>query len=494
MLSSRGLGFLVVAFALACETEPPTVVDPRGPGFASAKNAALVVVDVSRDTTAQNETPVAVNPHNGANLLTGANDWNYNDGCAYNVSFDGGRTWSPTLPNGFIPGITKFTNDPAVPGTGAYDAGGDPYVAFGSDGTAYFSCQAFNFTSPYEIALYVNRSTDGGRTWSDTPARVTAWNGNGKAKGSNGQFPDHESMTVDNSPASPFRGSVYVTWVQFDGLHGTHSPVQVAVSRDGARSFSAPVKVTAGPIRNNQDARIVIGPDGTLYLTFDNGIQGGKGTANYVAVSSDGGASWSAPAQFAMYNNPVCLFPPSCFNIPGNPFRGPGSYPAPAFDAARNRLDVVYSDIDVDGRAKVFFTSAPASGAGDQLQWSAPTVVAPGTGDRFAAELSASLNGRLDLMFDDRSYSGNTLADITYATSADGGRTWTATRVTGGGFDPGSYGVPCGSCADGIRPFIGDYNGIASLGDRAVMTWTGVAPKTGTANDNLEIFFAGVAP
>ena len=73
---------------------------------------------------------------------------------------------------------------------------------------------------------------------------MSAWNGNGKAKGSNGQFPDHESMAVDQSRGSPFYGSVYVTWVQFDGLQGTHSPVQVTFSRDGGRSFSTPVKVT----------------------------------------------------------------------------------------------------------------------------------------------------------------------------------------------------------------------------------------------------------
>src|SRR5437879_7304429 len=103
-------------------------------------------------------------------------------------------------------------------------------------------------------------------------------------------------MAVDNNGGSPFYGSVYVTWVQFNGF-GTHSPVQVAYSRDGARTFSTPVQVTKGPIRNNQDARIAIGPDGTLYLTFDNGIQGGKGTANYVAVSQDGGATWTPPSS-----------------------------------------------------------------------------------------------------------------------------------------------------------------------------------------------------
>ena len=82
------------------------------------------VVDVSNDQTSQNETPIAVNPTNPLNLITGANDWNYNDGCAVNASFDGGKSWTPTLPSGFLPGVTKYTNDPNVPGAGAYDAGG----------------------------------------------------------------------------------------------------------------------------------------------------------------------------------------------------------------------------------------------------------------------------------------------------------------------------------------------------------------------------------
>lgn len=483
-----------VGLCLAACTESPAPTAIR-PSFANRSNGPSVsTVDVSRDTTAQNETPMAANPTDASNLLTAANDWNYNDGVAYNVSFDGGKTWSATLPNGFIPGLTRYTNDPSVPGTGPYDAAGDPYVAYGPDGTAYLATQAFNFfTPPYQIALYVSRSTDGGLTWSAHPVQVSVWpNKNGKTKGSNGQFPDHESMTVDNNAGSPFYGSVYVTWVQFNG--NSHSPVQVAYSRDGAVTFSAPVQLTKGPIRNNQDARIAIAPDGTLFLTFDNGIQGGKGTANYVSVSHDGGVTWSAPAQFSVYTNAVCIFPPYCFNLTGGAFRGPGSYPAPAFDPVRNRIAVAYSDIDTDGRAKAFLTSAPADQATNPAAWSVPSVIAAGAGDRFGVELSAAADGRLDVMFDDRSYSGNTLVDVTHASSTDGGATWSATRVSKSGFDPSQYGVPCGSCAGGIRPFLGDYNGIASVGDHAVMAWTGVAPKTGTANDNLEIFFGSVTP
>ena len=72
--------------------------------------------------------------------------------------------------------------------------------------------------------------------------------------------------------------------------------------------------------------------------------------------------------------------------------------------------------------------------------------------------------------------------------------TWSSTRVSTSGFDPGLYGVPCGSCVNGIRPFIGDYNGIASLPAQAVMTWTGLGPQFGFLNDNLEIFFGSVTP
>jgi len=442
------------------------------------------VVDVSRDQTSQNETPLAVNPRNTQNLITGNNDWNYNDGCGVNTSFDGGKTWTPTLPNGFLPGITKFTNDPNVPGTGAYDAGGDPAIAFAPDGTAYYVCQAFNFTPPYQIALLLNRSTDGGLTWQTHGlTQVSTWNGNGKSKGSNGQFPDHESIHVDTSPSSPYVGTIYVTWAQFNGK-GTHSPVYVAVSRDGGRTFSTPAAVTAGSIRNNQDQRIVTAPNGDAYLTFDNGVQGGKGTVLYAAKSTDGGSSWSAPVQFAALENPVCVFPPNCFDISGGQFRAGGSYPSPAFDPVRNRLDVAIPDIRGTYAQIYLYSLRP------DLTLAGQTTVPTGLGDRFENELTIAPNGRIDLSFYDRGYSGNRLVDLTYTTSSDGGQTWRTARVTPEGFDPSTWGVPSSS-PTGFRPFIGDYNGQISTNQGVGMTWTGFAPPQPF---NLEVDYASATP
>jgi hypothetical protein len=481
----------VAALSISACTKPddagPTAARAPVPAALTVTGGPVTVVNVSDDTTAQNETPIAVNPRNAQNLLTGSNDWNYNDGCGVNASFDGGRSWTKTLPSGFLPGVTRFTNDPSVPGTGSYDFGGDPAVAFGPDGTAYFACFGYQAASPFGVVLLLSRSTDGGKTWLAGGAAqpltlVTSFTGNGKARGSTGQFPDHDAIHVARD------GTIYLTWAQFNGL-GSHSPVYVATSTNGGLSFTAPVAVTSGSVRSDQDQRIVTDPrTGTAYLTFDNSIQGGKGTAMYVSTSTDRGATWSAPIQLGTFQNPVCLFPPYCFSISGGQFRGPGSYPAPAFDPTRNRLYVAYTDI-INGRAQVLVTYANVS---DLSTWSAPQVVAPGAGDRINVEMSIEPgSGRIDMMANDRSWSGNTLFDVTYFESRDGGATWSVRRVTRSSWDPSQYGVPDGS---GIRPFIGDYDGIVSLPTAVGMTWTGPGRTYGVLPTNLEVYFGGLTP
>jgi hypothetical protein len=307
--------------------------------------------------------------------------------------------------------------------------------------------------------------------------QVSTRTGKGVSKGSNGQFADHESIHVD-----PTNGWIYVAWAQFNGL-GTHSPVNVAISRDGGDSFKV-TQVTAGTVRNNQDQRVVTDRAGNAYLTFDNGLQGGKGTALFVSKLTHGGDSWSVPYRFASLTDAVCLFPPSCFTISGGEFRAGGSYPVPAFDPANNRLYVAYAD-HKGSYAQMYIQSAPVA---DLTSWTAPKAIASGAGDQFQGEISIAANGRIDASFYDRRYTGNTLVDLTYASSSDAGASWDSVRVTSEGFDPSQWGVPSGST---FRPFIGDYNGIASTATSAHLTWTGVsAPQP----FNLDIYYATVTP
>src|SRR5207237_8982303 len=127
----------------------------------------------------------------------------------------------------------------------------------------------------------------------------------------------HDPLPHQQSTHVAHDGTIYVPWQHFDGF-SSHSPIFIGVSKDGGASFAAPVKVTSGSVHSDQDARVVTDPvTGYAYLTFDNSIQGGKGTAMFVSVSKDRGASWSAPVRLATFQHPVCVFTPYCFHILG---------------------------------------------------------------------------------------------------------------------------------------------------------------------------------
>src|SRR5207244_1350812 len=98
-------------------------------------------------------------------------------------------------PTALAPAFATRARGPAVA------AGGDPAGARGSDGTAYSVWQGFDFTSPFQMNLLLSRSTDGGRSWlkggtAEPLTVIASWNGNGKTKGSNGQFTDHEALWI----------------------------------------------------------------------------------------------------------------------------------------------------------------------------------------------------------------------------------------------------------------------------------------------------------
>src|SRR5258708_23740922 len=112
MRSSTALSSALYAGLLltACREAPITTLGT--PSFSALGAGSVSVVNVSRDTTAQNETPLTVNPTNPTNTITGNNDWNYNDGCGVNDPSDGGKTWTPTPPSRFIPSSSAFKNIP----------------------------------------------------------------------------------------------------------------------------------------------------------------------------------------------------------------------------------------------------------------------------------------------------------------------------------------------------------------------------------------------
>jgi hypothetical protein len=170
-------------------------------------------------------------------------------------------------------------------------------------------------------AVYVFRSTgDGGASWNFTGHPAVETSNTDPAV-----LTDKPYMTIDNNPNSPFRDRIYMTWTQF-AADGTAYIFEVH-SDDYGQTFSSPVVVSTtsstlcthhgtedphGTCDNNQFSDPFTGPDGALYVAFDNfnNTVNGKDKHNQVLLtkSTDGGQTFSAPVKVSdYYELPDCL-------------------------------------------------------------------------------------------------------------------------------------------------------------------------------------------
>ena len=125
--------------------------------FAAGCPGALY--DETNITGHELETMITVNPANPRNIIAAwkqdVGPFNGTRSDLVASSQDGGKTWTRTT----IPGLTVCTG-------GTADAGSDPWVSAGGDGTVYFSGLAADLsTEPPTTAVVASHSGDGGRTW-----------------------------------------------------------------------------------------------------------------------------------------------------------------------------------------------------------------------------------------------------------------------------------------------------------------------------------------
>ena len=429
------------------------------------------VVSASDDLYTNNEITIALNPTNPLNVITGWNDWNRNEGCGTSRSTDGGQTWST---NSFIPGITRHDNNgDTYPGNGSYDFAGDPAVTFGPDGTAYFACYGYKYGNAAApkggVALFVSRSTNGGLTWG-APVKLDTFtgpgNGNGVNKGSNGQFPDHEAIAADTWADSPYYGSIYVAQAQFHG--NTKAPITLFASHDGGDTWSNPVTVSSGSQYANQDAHPFVGPDGSVYVSFDS-QQGGtaKSPVNVrIAKSTDGGATFGRSYDVTTMVDPVLR------DLANSDYRA-GSYPAAGIDAA-GRITIAWNDRR-SGASNMWYTRAWAS---DLATWTSPTQLKPSAGEQFFPWVSAAPNGRVDIVYYDRTRDLADLLNYVTYSRLDPTSGLDVTATSYGDWSPAFNGNrDGGQTTTSCTPFIGDYIGVASDDTHVYLGWTGNGPS-----------------
>jgi hypothetical protein len=298
---------------------------------------------------AQNETSIAVNPRYTRNVVGGANDYRLGFGSSgFYSSTDSGSNW--------YDGIKPFPSP--TNGSDHLGGGGDPAIAFSSDGTAYYADIHFERNNDTN-GVFVARSTNGGFTWSRPCVAIVPTDGTNPDTGAvcggvgdpripndgtvqyfqddgSGLTPttDKEYITTGPRPqgvaptcftpvtrvptpcqdgtASPDR--LYVTWSLFDtGGCGTasddtqHCSVQIyeAYSDDHAHTFSQPHQVTGSAAfclglfgdnscDYNQASNPTVSSDGTLYVAYEN-FNTPDENQYLVSKSTDGGNTFVGP-------------------------------------------------------------------------------------------------------------------------------------------------------------------------------------------------------
>ncbi|MDQ4098846.1 MAG: glycoside hydrolase, partial [Actinomycetota bacterium] len=201
----------------------------------------------------------------------------------------------------------------------------------------------------------------------------------------------------------------------------------VATSEDGGRTWSPPVEAQGPEERVREIAPPVVGPDGAVYIAWRNRDDPPNTVPHpiVVAKSTDGGVTWA--------RTPIGDVGPPPTGIPAP--AGTSGYPRMAVDPRSGALYVVYVGFNF-GDLDVIFQRSTDGGA----TWSQPLRVNDdprGNGMRqLTPQVFVASNGRVDVIWMDtrNTYPSPIVprpaghGDIYYASSSDGGTTFSSNR------------------------------------------------------------------
>ena len=391
----------------------------------------------------------------------------------YYYSSDGGNTWGT--------GLLGLDTPQKV-----FSRASDPSVVADADGNFYLCALMLDFNR--DNGVYVFKSTDRGRTFSQpVPAFQDL------ANTTNPKLSDKCYITVDTSPASPFKNTVYAVWSvnDLDDAGVPRGLIQMSRRRPGDAAFSAPKTIS-----HNGDMRgpsVATGPNGEVYAAWQ-GI--GATRVLLFNASTDGGVTFL----------PVDVAPSTDYNI--HNFTGALSEPGadifingvprmnsfPVIDVDRSggpnsgTIYVAWAESTNHIDSDVFVQRMTPPNGGRPVISAPVKVNNDGSGvDQFFPWLSVDANnGSVCVAFyDRRDDPGALLINMYLGRSTNGGASFAEnTRVSTASSDPRVQRDVVGSTGSAIG--IGDYIGVTATRGKAHLLWTD------TRNGKQEIFYGPV--
>jgi hypothetical protein len=436
-LVATGIGAIIISSSY----DTPREAKVLGPNLAVNDGASNAL-----DLNANNSPTLVRNPREEGNVVAANRIDSPAYSCALHVSFDGGGRWTQTpipAPRGEEPKCFA------------------PDAAFGSDGTLYVSYVTLKGRANAPNAVWLTRSTDGGKTLSapiETPLGPKAF---------------QVRLTADPTAAK----RIYLTYLKADelGLYtfsNTGNPIMAVRSDDGGTDWSDPARVSGASRQRVVAPSPAIGKGSelnVLYLDLGDDVldygggHRGRGGPPYdgrwqlvLARSTDRGVTWKESVV------DDAIVPTERFIVFTPPF------PSLAVDRDSGKVYAAFHD-GRDGDADVRLWTL-GSGAGD---WSAPVRVndtrkGDGTA-QYLPELSVAPDGRLDVLYyDRRSDRANVLNEVSLQASFDEGKTFLP-RVK---LSDRAFSSRIGFGVERDLADLGSRLALLSTDDRAYAVWT----------------------
>ncbi len=377
----------------------------------------------------QSETAMARNGTTGT-LCSGYNDSYHgittNTGfTGFSRSTDDGQTWTDR-------------------GALGVNSGGDPAIVWRKlDGHFYF------------VALHTN----GLGVWKSTDD-CTTFTFLGMVHTGGGD--DKELLAVDNNPASPNYGKLYVVWTDF-----SIGRIAATASSNAGVTWSAPVSIS-NPGDGVQGAWPTVAPNGDVYASWVRFLT--NAIDIQVAKTTDGGGSWSLVAQ--PLSAGVAARDSAATSACGRTaLKGNIRYlPSPQIEAGPNgNIHVVYSydpdGLDTGDVIDVFYRRSTDGGAswGTELRVNDDAT----TRDQFFPSLAVSSVNAVSISWYDRRLDANNLmVDRYQRMSFDGGNSFTASIRLSDVSTPIFIDPNLANC------YHGDYDQHVATPTHAVVQWS----------------------
>jgi hypothetical protein len=406
---------------------------------------------------------IAVDPTNSKHIVASWQQDRWSNGGArgllVGVSMDGGKSWSDVA----LPNLSLCTG-------GEFHRVSDPWLTFGPTGEIYYASLAVDLAlvelllgqaDQGRSAMLVQKSIDGGLTWSDPVAVVDE---------TFAGLHDKQSITAD-----PFDSrAVYVVWDRLDFINGG-GPALFSRTVDGGSSWEAPRTVyDPGPDSQTVGSQVIVMPDGALVDFFNviDEISTAPFMTNTLALkrSLDRGMTWSPAGDPIFVSSMQSSFDVSDPDT-GVPLRSADSLFDVAVNSTNGTLYAVWQDARFSGFAheSVAFSMSKDGG----FTWTEPVQINHTPSDlpvanqqAFVPSIAVNRKGMIAITYYDFRFNGaepEGLTDqwaITCRPKAkidcSDPEDWSELRLTEVSFD-----IHKAPNAGGY--FLGDYDGLAAV-------------------------------